>query len=70
MGEGDEDAELYNPPDHPPPKPTSPTPQEDRPKDGDDESSKPMLTRQSEDGAAFSIGDDEFGTWAEEENDR
>jgi len=57
LGEADEDAEeLYNPPDHPPPRPRT---------DGD-ESSKPML-RPSEDRNAFSVGDDEFGTWAEEE---
>jgi hypothetical protein len=28
-----------------------------------------MLTRQSEDGAAFSIGDDEFGNWAADDDD-
>jgi hypothetical protein len=61
LGEGDEDAELYNPPDHPPPP---------RERVEGDESSKPMLNRESEDVNAFSVGDDEFGTWAEEGNER
>jgi hypothetical protein len=29
-----------------------------------------MLTRQSEDGPVFSIGDDEFGNWADDDDDR
>jgi hypothetical protein len=28
-----------------------------------------MLTRQSEDGPIFSIGDDEFGNWADDDDD-
>ena len=28
-----------------------------------------MLTRQSEDGQVFSIGDEEFGDWAAEDDD-
>jgi hypothetical protein len=28
-----------------------------------------MLTRQSEDGPIFSLGDDEFGNWADDDDD-
>lgn len=66
MADGDDDAEFYNPPD-PPPSFKPPPKQEVK---AGDESSKPMLTRQSEENPNFSIGDDEFGTWAEEENDK
>lgn len=72
MGENDEDAELYNPPDQ---QSKSPDNKEDskqvkkEDRDVAGESSKPMLTRQSEDGAAFSIGDDEFGNWADDDDD-
>jgi hypothetical protein len=72
MGENDEDAELYNPPDQHPKSPnnredSSPLKKEDR--DLNVESSKPVLTRQSEDGPVFSIGDDEFGNWADDDDD-
>jgi len=69
-GLGDADAELYDPPDHPP-KPTivvAKEPPKPLPNEGG-ESSKPMLTRQSEDGPVFSIGDDEFGNWADDDDD-
>jgi hypothetical protein len=35
----------------------------------DGETSGPVLTRQSEDGPVFSLGDDEFGSWADDEDD-
>jgi hypothetical protein len=38
-------------------------------KDDDGEPSRPMLTRQSEEGPVFSIGDDEFGNWADDDDD-
>jgi hypothetical protein len=68
MGEGedDADAELYDPPEHPPKVPDKEPP---RPIAKDGETSKPMLTRQSEDGPVFSIGDDEFGNWADDDED-
>ena len=70
MGEGDDDAALYNPRDDPSPKSAD----SDRPsllntKDDDGDASKPMLTRKSEDGPVFSIGDDEFGNWADDDDD-
>lgn len=70
MGENDEDAELYNPPDQHSKSPdkddTKPAKKE---RDVNGEASKPMLTRQSEDGPVFSIGDDEFGNWADDDDD-
>jgi hypothetical protein len=72
MGENDEDAELYNPPDQQSKSPDNKEDSEQVKKEESDvngESSKPMLTRQSVDGAAFSIGDDEFGNWADDDDD-
>jgi hypothetical protein len=67
IGEGEEDAELYNPPDHPPPNlENKAVPNES---EQDQDASKPMLSRRSEDGAVFSLGDDEFGNWADEEDE-
>jgi hypothetical protein len=67
IGEGEEDAELYNPPDHPPPNLGHKAVPDESPQDQD--ASKPILSRRSEDGAAFSLGDDEFGNWADEEDE-
>lgn len=39
------------------------------PKSINAEASKPIITRQSEDGPAFTIGDDEFGSWADDDDD-
>ena len=69
LGEADGDAEIYDPPDYPPPKPIQNKPVQNNIRDGDAEVSRPMLTRQSEDGHVFSIGDDEFGNWADENDD-
>ena len=63
---GEEEAALYDPPDHPPPKPTE---LNDVAKSEDHDVPKPVKTRDSEDGSAFSVGDDEFGNWADEDDD-
>jgi hypothetical protein len=65
IGEGEEDADVYNPPDDPPPKSQNKAIPSESQQDKD--ASEPMLSRKSEDGAVFSVGDDEFGNWAEEE---
>ena len=70
--EEDDDAELYDSPDRHPRRPKPEEMKNSIPNtkdDGNDESSKPMLTRQSEDGHAFSIGDDEFGNWAGDDDE-
>lgn len=66
IAEGEEDAQLYNPPDDPPPKQENKAVPSDSQQDKD--ASHPIL-RKSEDGAAFSVGDDEFGNWADEEDE-
>jgi len=82
-GDIDDDAALYDPPDYDHAKPTS-TKTEDkkglvsgsgsgsspvlRRNEEGEGSSAPMLTRQSEEGAVFSIGDDEFGNWADDDD--
>jgi len=67
IGDGEEDAQIYNPPDHPPPKPENKAVPSGSQQDKD--ASQPMLSSKSEDGAVFSLGDDEFGNWAEEEHE-
>lgn len=68
LGEGDEDADLYDPPD-PPPRPVDKDTPESAAKPEEGDTSKPLPPRPSEDGNAFSIGDEEFGEWAEDDDE-
>ena len=67
IGDGEEDAQLYNPPDHPPPKRENKAVSSGSQLDKD--ASQPMLSGKSEDHAVFSLGDDEFGNWVDEEDE-
>ena len=59
---------MYDPPDRPP-KPIDKDRPEPIAKDGEGDTSKPLPPRPSEDGNAFSIGDEEFGEWAEDDDE-
>jgi hypothetical protein len=73
----EEEARIYDPPEYAPRPPLLP---EDPEVTSGDKSQKPMeikppenkslLSRRSEDSVdeAFSVGDDDFGTWAEEDS--
>jgi hypothetical protein len=69
LAEGDPDADIYNepPPERPPVKRETGGPGAQLKQEDEDRSK--LLPRQSEDGADFSIGDDEFGNWADDDDE-
>jgi hypothetical protein len=69
LAEGDPDADIYNePPPERPPNKGEPERARAEPR-GDTEDTSKLLPRKSEDAADFSIGDDEFGNWADDDED-